>query len=332
MRRELTEKRLTRPIRKKGSSAKKGGNDALPEPKNETRKAGTDSASKITKNKKASEDGKSTKTKKAAPAATSASTDSDSERDNNRDTDSAPNGRSDDATAAAVGAVAAAYTPSSAEAKQAQAALDALNAAAKQTGASLPRGSARGSGGAKEVLRGMGVAKRLQADSEDAVISVPCFICRPTEFKLLRDTMTDRNIYASTYTEYLKENYKFCQEMAVKANHVVLRGTWDVKHYLNWCDERKQKPRASSRRAYFQEMAELAVAGKIDEPQPSFEEFIVDTEDQLLRYCCRKGCRALEDNSGDFKLCSRCQCACYCTPACQKGDWKEHKKWCGKVE
>jgi hypothetical protein len=152
------------------------------------------------------------------------------------------------------------------------------------------------------------------------LISVPCFICRPQEFKLLRETMTDRNVYAATYTDYLKENYQFCHEMAMKNGYrnehttrspaiqytvhctcpsecvdhpfscsrplplcpcaEVLRGTWDVAHYLAWCEEHKQKPRASSRKQYFQEMAEAAVAGKIDEPKPSFERYISDTGKQ----------------------------------------------------
>ncbi len=102
--------------------------------------------------------------------------------------------------------------------------------------------------------------------------------------------MTDRNVYAASYSEYLKENYDFCHEMAVKNGYQVLRGTWDVRHYLNWCDTQNVKPRAASRKAYFQQLAELAVAGKIDEPRPSFEQYINDTSDAgLLRFCCRLG-------------------------------------------
>ncbi len=78
--------------------------------------------------------------------------------------------------------------------------------------------------------------------------------------------------------------------MAVKEGYQVLRGTWDVRHYLDWCAQNQLKPRAQSRKAYFQQLAELAVAGKVDEPKPSFEEYINDTTDAgLLRYCCRMG-------------------------------------------
>ena len=32
----------------------------------------------------------------------------------------------------------------------------------------------------------------------------------------------------------------------------------------------------------------------------------------------------------DFKKCGQCKCQRYCSRECQKSDWKEHKKVCGK--
>ncbi len=45
---------------------------------------------------------------------------------------------------------------------------------------------------------------------------------------------------------------------------------------------------------------------------------------------CAGGCGRMESVIGDFKSCSRCQKACYCSSKCQKSDWKTHKKKCNK--
>ena len=42
---------------------------------------------------------------------------------------------------------------------------------------------------------------------------------------------------------------------------------------------------------------------------------------------CKKGSSAL---SGPLKKCSRCEGPRYCSQECQKADWKQHKKVCGK--
>lgn len=43
-----------------------------------------------------------------------------------------------------------------------------------------------------------------------------------------------------------------------------------------------------------------------------------------LRVCLAVGC----DNHEDLKKCSRCKLAWYCSPKCQKTDWKNHKANC----
>lgn len=43
------------------------------------------------------------------------------------------------------------------------------------------------------------------------------------------------------------------------------------------------------------------------------------------------GCGKIEGKKNDFKKCSRCQVAVYCGRACQKADWKAHKKVCASL-
>ncbi len=43
---------------------------------------------------------------------------------------------------------------------------------------------------------------------------------------------------------------------------------------------------------------------------------------------CRSCGRYREPDEGKFKKCSRCWAVRYCSVACQKGDWSEHKKIC----
>jgi hypothetical protein len=44
-----------------------------------------------------------------------------------------------------------------------------------------------------------------------------------------------------------------------------------------------------------------------------------------------KHCECCQKKGTDVKLnaCSRCMTAYYCSVACQKQDWKQHKKTCG---
>eukprot|EP00808_Paulinella_micropora_P031983 g74218.t1 len=44
-----------------------------------------------------------------------------------------------------------------------------------------------------------------EGKAEGKVNKMPLFICRPHEFKLLRDNLTDAKSYSKTYTEYLQE-------------------------------------------------------------------------------------------------------------------------------
>ena len=46
------------------------------------------------------------------------------------------------------------------------------------------------------------------------------------------------------------------------------------------------------------------------------------------RYCVNDGCEVVGHRK-DFKVCPRCKIARYCSDACQKQDWSEHKATCG---
>ena len=52
----------------------------------------------------------------------------------------------------------------------------------------------------------------------------------------------------------------------------------------------------------------------------------------LYATCSNPPCGKMEKNPGDFKMCSKCKMAKFCTPACAKAAWKEcHKAQCGRV-
>jgi TPR repeat protein len=45
-------------------------------------------------------------------------------------------------------------------------------------------------------------------------------------------------------------------------------------------------------------------------------------------YCVNEGCEVVGHRK-DFKVCPQCKTARYCSDACQKQDWSEHKATCG---
>lgn len=48
--------------------------------------------------------------------------------------------------------------------------------------------------------------------------------------------------------------------------------------------------------------------------------------------CDHDGCLSRETEELKFRKCSRCLMAKYCSPACQKAAWSDHKKYCKKAE
>src|SRR4051812_5588564 len=50
------------------------------------------------------------------------------------------------------------------------------------------------------------------------------------------------------------------------------------------------------------------------------------------KFCQAPGCGLMAHELGDdeLKLCKACKEVAYCGKECQKADWKEHKKTCGK--
>jgi hypothetical protein len=47
-------------------------------------------------------------------------------------------------------------------------------------------------------------------------------------------------------------------------------------------------------------------------------------------YCVNDGCEVVGHRK-DFKVCPQCKIARYCSDACQKQDWSEHKATCGTI-
>ncbi len=58
--------------------------------------------------------------------------------------------------------------------------------------------------------------------------------------------------------------------------------------------------------------------------------YMVQEQERVALMPCAGGCGRMESVIGEFKSCSRCQKACYCSSKCQKSDWKTHKKQCNK--
>jgi hypothetical protein len=50
-----------------------------------------------------------------------------------------------------------------------------------------------------------------------------------------------------------------------------------------------------------------------------------------LHSCAANNCKRVEDAMAQFKPCPRCKTAFYCGKACQKDDWKKHKKICASL-
>ncbi|KAF9786957.1 hypothetical protein BJ322DRAFT_689829 [Thelephora terrestris] len=51
------------------------------------------------------------------------------------------------------------------------------------------------------------------------------------------------------------------------------------------------------------------------------------------KYACGNyDCPGQVFNKSDLKHCGKCTAIYYCTPACQRADWKRHKKYCHKLE
>ena len=62
--------------------------------------------------------------------------------------------------------------------------------------------------------------------------------------------------------------------------------------------------------------------------RPTYASEIVGTS---LRNC--SFCKAVEQRGDTFKVCGGCRVAMYCSPNCQKSDWKEvHKVECKKLQ
>jgi hypothetical protein len=52
---------------------------------------------------------------------------------------------------------------------------------------------------------------------------------------------------------------------------------------------------------------------------------------KLLSVCW--GCKKVRGLSGEaFKCCANCNCACYCSRACQSADWERHEEECPKLD
>jgi hypothetical protein len=49
---------------------------------------------------------------------------------------------------------------------------------------------------------------------------------------------------------------------------------------------------------------------------------------KILDNVSKSGCRSCKKTKGQFKRCTQCKCARYCSAECQRADWKQHRSWC----
>lgn len=65
------------------------------------------------------------------------------------------------------------------------------------------------------------------------------------------------------------------------------------------------------------------------EPENVLEWLRGAADEMARRECSARDCRKVEDQRGDYKLCSGCRASWYCGPECQLKDWKNgHKRRC----
>lgn len=102
----------------------------------------------------------------------------------------------------------------------------------------------------------------------------------------------------------------------------------DAQQYLFMvpCILNKPPTAATLRSLTDEELMKIVLAplrnGKI-----TAEEALGDNRDRVALQTCA-GCKAKASAIGQFKFCPRCQDTFYCSKACQKKDWKTHKKLC----
>ncbi|KAG9022645.1 hypothetical protein FRB95_014511 [Tulasnella sp. JGI-2019a] len=53
---------------------------------------------------------------------------------------------------------------------------------------------------------------------------------------------------------------------------------------------------------------------------------------KIMRPCGREDCEKIETKANEYKRCGSCFKICYCSPQCQKSDWKTHKPDCLKAK
>ena len=59
---------------------------------------------------------------------------------------------------------------------------------------------------------------------------------------------------------------------------------------------------------------------------------VVENRRNACYFCCKGGEELLNDEGKKLMKCSGCGDACYCSKTCQRSHWKDHKKFCGRVQ
>lgn len=73
--------------------------------------------------------------------------------------------------------------------------------------------------------------------------------------------------------------------------------------------------------------------GTLFKQMPREERFELSRDDPLVVFCSNRWCGKLQQKGERFNNCGKCRLSYYCSPACQKVDWRKgkHKQTCAPM-